>query len=251
LPNIVKDNAICIRRSDYSETSQVVTLFARDSGKVGGLAKGSKRPKNRSFAGGFELLTAGSVVFRTPRSTGLALLTEWAPTETFGHLRSDLAALHHAYYLAELLDRMTEQLDPHPALYEPLLRSLRALANPDGRAAVLLAFEYYLLRVLGMLPNLRQCACGRVPPQRGSVPFNPEAGTLVCGRCDLPVGADLQATAAVRAGFEALRRGPVLGEAAALPARRAVAMSHLLRRYVTHQLGRPLRTLRYLPVAGD
>ena len=40
---LTKDRAICVRVADYSETSQVVTLFARLSGKVRAIAKGSKR----------------------------------------------------------------------------------------------------------------------------------------------------------------------------------------------------------------
>ncbi|MHC4433863.1 MAG: DNA repair protein RecO, partial [Planctomycetota bacterium] len=44
---LTKDMAICIRAVDYSETSQIVTLFARDTGKIGAIAKGSKRPKSK------------------------------------------------------------------------------------------------------------------------------------------------------------------------------------------------------------
>ncbi|MBM4027044.1 MAG: DNA repair protein RecO, partial [Planctomycetes bacterium] len=40
---LTKDQAICLRTVDYSETSQVVTLFARQAGKVRAIAKGSKR----------------------------------------------------------------------------------------------------------------------------------------------------------------------------------------------------------------
>jgi DNA repair protein RecO (recombination protein O) len=38
----IKDTAICLRMVNYSETSQVVTLFTRDSGKVAAMAKGSR-----------------------------------------------------------------------------------------------------------------------------------------------------------------------------------------------------------------
>ncbi|MHC4100282.1 MAG: DNA repair protein RecO, partial [Planctomycetota bacterium] len=52
----VTDNAICIRRWDYSETSLTVSLFLRNHGVVRGMAKGAKRARG-SFEGGIDLLT--------------------------------------------------------------------------------------------------------------------------------------------------------------------------------------------------
>ena len=248
---VVKDNAIVLRRSDFSETSQVATLFAEQAGKVSALAKGSKRPKNRSFGGGLELLTAGAAVLRIPASGGMALLTEWATTDTFAPLRGRLESLYAAYYLAELVDRLTEQLDPHPQVFAALRRSLGSLAAAAPTAPVLLAFEYYVLRVLGMLPNLRQCVCGRAVPDGRTAQFSPDSGALVCGKCDhRPPGRVLPIAPRLREGFEAIRRGPVLAAAEQLPARQADAMSQLLRHYITAVLGRPLKTYRYLPEPG-
>ena len=43
---LTNDHGICIRAVDYSETSQVVTFFARQTGKVPLIAKGAKRQKS-------------------------------------------------------------------------------------------------------------------------------------------------------------------------------------------------------------
>jgi len=243
---IVKDNAICLRRDDFSESSQTVTLFAEHAGKLSALAKGSRRPNNRSFSGGVELLTAGAAVLRVPASEAMALLTEWQLTETFATMRADLPALYGGYYLAELIDRLTEQRDPHPTAYVALHRSLAALGGPTPRASILLAFEYYLLRVLGMLPNFRQCVCGQTVPAGRAAQFSPNAGAIYCGRCERPDGPLLAIAPPLRAGFESVRRGPVLAAAEQIPPRQAAAMSVLLRHYITATLGRPLKTYRYL-----
>ncbi|MHC4155757.1 MAG: DNA repair protein RecO, partial [Planctomycetota bacterium] len=55
---LTKDEAICIRAVDYSETSQIVTFFTRANGKVGAIAKGSKRPKS-AFDGAIEVFSHG------------------------------------------------------------------------------------------------------------------------------------------------------------------------------------------------
>ena len=44
-----KDQAVCLRKADYSETSQVVTLFTRSHGKIPAMAKGAKRAKSSTY----------------------------------------------------------------------------------------------------------------------------------------------------------------------------------------------------------
>ena len=43
---LINDQAVCIRTIDYSETSQVATFFARNTGKLTVIAKGAKRLGN-------------------------------------------------------------------------------------------------------------------------------------------------------------------------------------------------------------
>ena len=76
---LTKDLAICIRAIDYSETSQIVTFFTRASGKIGAIAKGSKRPKS-AFDGPIEIFSHGRIVFTDSNKEKLATLTEFETT---------------------------------------------------------------------------------------------------------------------------------------------------------------------------
>jgi DNA repair protein RecO (recombination protein O) len=51
-----KSLALTLRVIDFSETSQVVHLYARELGRVHAIAKGSKRKKS-AFRGGFDVVT--------------------------------------------------------------------------------------------------------------------------------------------------------------------------------------------------
>ena len=77
-----KDLAVCIRTVDYSETSQIVTFFAKDAGKISAIAKGSKRPKS-SFDGPIELFAHGPVVYTETSKDKLATLTEFQQQISF------------------------------------------------------------------------------------------------------------------------------------------------------------------------
>ncbi len=121
--------ALVVRGTDWSETSRIATLWTREFGKVRALAKGGRRLKS-SFEVAFDLLTVCHVVVIRKPSGGLDLLTEAQVAERFPHLRTDLAALYAGYYIAELLADGTQDYDPHPALFDAAVGTLRGLGGP-------------------------------------------------------------------------------------------------------------------------
>jgi len=181
----IKDQAVFIRLRNYSETSQIVTLFSRSSGKIHALAKGSHRSRGK-FGGGIDLLTAGEILFIPARAeSSLALLTEFDLRESFPLLRRDLLALNSAQYIAELLNLFTEELDPHEKLYDQFIISLRQLEqNKINKTVLLLQFELSLLREIGLAPDWERCyACGRKLPS-GPCYFSSSNSGMICRDCE-------------------------------------------------------------------
>ncbi len=108
-----KDQAVCIGARNYSETSQIVTLFGRSTGCIRAIAKGSRR-RRAKFGGGIDLLTAGDVVvFAARTASSLAILSEFELTEPFTGLRKQMLNLYCAQYAAEMIAEFTEDFDPH------------------------------------------------------------------------------------------------------------------------------------------
>jgi len=185
---LVKDTAICIRVVDYSETSQIATFFARDSGKVGIIAKGSKRPRS-AFDGPIELLSTGRIVFRPGRQGQLGLLAEFEQQEGFYGLREDFLALNSGLFGAELVGRLTGEYDPYPKLFDDylgFLGDLRGCRRKDAILGLLVLFQLSLLREVGLQPVLGACAnCGAEFDQRwNQVYFSSRANGLLCGDCE-------------------------------------------------------------------
>jgi DNA repair protein RecO (recombination protein O) len=147
-----RDQAVCIRHWDWSETSQTVSLFTRASGVIRGIAKGAKREK-APFSGGIELLTRGEVVAIVKPSSELANITAWDLQETFPALRRSLAAFHSAMYVADLTRHALHDRDPHPVLFDALVSALRELDQvPPGLA--ILRYLWTTLVECGYRPEL-------------------------------------------------------------------------------------------------
>ena len=191
---LTKDLAICIRAIDYSETSQIVTFFTRDAGKVSAIAKGSRRPKS-AFDGPIEILSHGKIVFADSNKDKLATLTEFQQQPTLLTLRHNLFAFYCCLFAAELLNGLTDDYDPHPELFKYFLQFLQdaneqqeARDERRGILALLILFQLTILKEIGLQPILSQCANCKAKYEmrdaRYEVYFSSSANGLICRDCE-------------------------------------------------------------------
>lgn len=177
-----KSDAIVIRQVDFSESSRVLTIFTRDFGKISCLAKGAKRLKN-AFEGSLDLLSECRVVF-IHKLSGLDLLTEAQLKRRFQPSPHSLTHLYGGYYIAELLNSLTEEGDPHPQLYEAAGTALAVLSSNDPPELALFRFELIALREIGQLPDFETCTiCQSAIFPTDQSRFWVSASGLICSRC--------------------------------------------------------------------
>lgn len=193
---LTTDIAICIRAIDYSETSQIVTLFTRANGKIRAIAKGSKRAKS-AFDGAIEIFSYGKIVFADPKKEKLATLTEFEQAQAFTPAGDNLFALNCCLFATELLSNLTNDYDPHPELFDSFLQFLKNTNQQQARGtehrdtlALLILFELALLKEVGLQPILNNCVnCkttfeNRVSRIENQVYFSSSANGLVCRDCE-------------------------------------------------------------------
>ena len=145
----LKTSGVALRITEYSESSQIITLWTKDFGKLQGIAKGARREK-KSGGAGMDLLDLCEVVLVKRSPPALNIVTSWRVADGFAGLRTDLKRLYAAMYAAEFVSRATDEGDADPQIYRLLVSFLRALARQGGHAAsdtyrALLRFELHLL----------------------------------------------------------------------------------------------------------
>ena len=178
-----KATALVLRTVDFSESSLVVTLFTREFGKLGALAKGGRRLKG-PFESALDLLALCRIVFLHKSSGALDILTEAKLLRRFRPPGRKLSALYAGYYVAELLDGLTDENDPHPELFDLVDETLVGLAADESVARQVVRFELGMLRLLGHMPMLDRCAeCGEPIAAEGRVAFGLLDGGVLSSRC--------------------------------------------------------------------
>lgn len=179
-----KTEAVVIRTVDFSETSSIVTFFTRDFGKLSTLAKGARRKKS-PFESALDLLARCRIVFLHKSNDSLDLLTEAKLANRLRASEVELPRLYACFYIAELLLNLTDELDPHPDLFDVTIESLRQIEDPAvNYEPVILRYELTTLRETGHLPSLDKCVgCGRGIQPQTRVSFGLLAGGVLCSQC--------------------------------------------------------------------
>jgi DNA repair protein RecO (recombination protein O) len=164
----------------YRETSQLLEVFTENHGRVGLVARGARGPKSK--------LRGLLQPFRP-------LLLSWRETGELGSLSGVEAAggavllsgerVFHGWYLNELLLKLLQRHDLHPALYRIYAQTLEQIAG-DGSEVALRIFEKRLLAELGYALPLDQdydpARQYRFDPESGAIPAGEPGRDAVIGR---------------------------------------------------------------------
>ena len=187
MPGTFKTEAVVLRSIRFGEADRVLHLYSSTRGRLGAIAKGSRRPRSR-FGGRLEPFFRLDLVLHEGRGE-LCTVTSASTVEGHAELRSSGPALGAAARACDAVLRLLDVAEPNPAAYNLLCRYLALLdraeseggGQPTGLEAAL-AFRLKLAMVAGFAPELASCArCGEGD---GLVAFSGAAGGVVCGSCE-------------------------------------------------------------------
>lgn len=173
-----KVEGIVIRTTDYGEANKILTLYTRELGKIGVMARGAKRPKSR-LSSISQLFTHGQFVFQ--KTQGLGVLNQGEMIQSFRDLRGDIFLTAYAAYIVELLDKLTEQHEKNPYLYELLFQTLYYMDEGFDYEVLTRIFEVKMLRVAGI--GLYVDGCAHCSAKEGEFSFSIKEGGFLCHRC--------------------------------------------------------------------
>lgn len=242
---------ICLRRLDYSNTSQVATFLTPDRGQLSFLAKGRLRAPKRGISTGFELLSRYELIYVLRRFSSLHNLTDSSLQEPFRGVRGGVERILCAYYAAELMLNFTAESEPCAEIYALLVETLRRLETGEGLGLSVLLLELGALAHHGACPTFDACAeCGRSLPPTGRRLFSAPHGGPLCPLCGRDAYAKRHAHALPVSGrhlgmLASLARGDDLSSQRPEPAE-IVSAGRVVRFHMRYMLDKELRMWKYL-----
>lgn len=160
---IITSEAIVLHSRKYSDSSNILTIYTPDRGKVSVIAKGSRKPKSKFGSAVMPLGIISATYYYKPGRDlqTLSNAETIAPLrvvgESFDHLTTGLA-------IAESVNATTHADEQNPELYELLKKSLIALNSAKQNTyAYFVWFTLQLADVTGFMLDLHKCAQTQLP----------------------------------------------------------------------------------------
>lgn len=147
---------IVLRTFPLQEADLIVSFFTRDQGKLRGVAKRARRPKN-SFGSGLERLSQVKMFYFQRENRELANLDSCDLIQSQFGLMGEYGASIALDYLAEVSENLLPPAEPSERFFRLLLAMLEHLrSNPvHGVWPVVNYFSLWAVRLSGFLPDLR------------------------------------------------------------------------------------------------
>ncbi len=151
--------AIVLRTWPFREADLLVTLFTRQQGKVRGVAKSAMKSRKR-FGGALEPMTHVRAHYAEKPRQELVRLDSFEIITSPLAEPVDYARATGLAFLAEVLDELLPDHDPHDAVFRLTLTTLEHLRT-DSLWLPVTYFSLWITRLMGWLPELTRCVeCG-------------------------------------------------------------------------------------------
>ena len=150
LQHSYSSEGIVLARKNYGEADRIISVFSKDKGRIALIAKGTRRPKSRK-RGHIEVFNRFK--FQAVTGHGLDIMTEAEVIDDFRQVRGSLRKISLAYYLMEVIGRITHEGEGNTGVYDLLLESLEKLKVAKLLKKLRLDFLNNLLIILGYWPQ--------------------------------------------------------------------------------------------------
>ena len=155
--------AFIFRTYPFKEGDLIVSFFTRDQGKLRGVARRARKPKN-SFGSGLERLSRVTMSYNQRENRELVNLNSCDVLESQFGLAGEYGANLALDYIAEVSENILPPNEPSERFFRLLMAVLRSLHdNPAGGVwPAVNYFSLWAVRLSGILPDLRVSAESRL-----------------------------------------------------------------------------------------
>ena len=173
---IFRTEAIVLRNMDYRETSQIVTLFTREMGKVTVMAKGARQAKSQFGSTLQPLSHIQAVVYHKP-TRDIQTLGETSHLSLFSGIGAGLEKLTIGMQLIELVYSVVQVEEENELVFRLLLETLNQLNYTDAHIENIWPFfQIQVANMLGFQPYIQKSDVESITDQHGYLAL--ETGAL-------------------------------------------------------------------------
>ncbi len=180
---LLKTRAVILRSQRWGDADRIITVYSGQHGKIRGIARGARRMKSR-FGGMLEPFSLVDLTLFYKTVDALGQISQIDLVRNFKAMREDLGVMAAAGKMTRMIEFITVDRDPNPAMFETLVRGLELLRPNTDVALTTLLFLIHVLGQTGFRPQIDHCTeCGKQAETAERQWFSPRLGGMVCQKC--------------------------------------------------------------------
>jgi len=149
-PHSFSSEGVVLARRNFGEADRILVLYTKNLGRISLLAKGIRRPKSKK-RGHVEVFN--KIRLQAVSGRGLDLIIEAEVVEDFKEIRTSLKKISLAYYIAEVIGRITHEGEENIEVYDLIVDTFERLKTMKLLKKLRLEFVTQLLILLGYWPK--------------------------------------------------------------------------------------------------
>lgn len=173
---LARAEVLVLRKVRYGDNSFILTTYSRERGELSFIVSVSKKSKNGLRSANFQILTLLELVYYDKQKGDLKRLKEARPLVAYQRIPYEPVHSSIALFMAEVLQHVLREEEPHPAVFDFLKEALLHLdALREGWGKYHLSVLMHLSRLLGFGPeqpsgtfayfDLQEGKYSQAPPQ--------------------------------------------------------------------------------------
>jgi DNA repair protein RecO (recombination protein O) len=185
MAEITKNEAIVLRKTNFSETSLIVQLYTKEHGKISAMIKGARSSKSK-IGSKVDTLNWIEVVFYNKEEKELQLVTQANLVNYFQFIKSDLDKLKYASAICELIIKLVPEKDANEKLFRGVTKMLSLINQQSSDHDFLFTqFLIFFIKEIGFELSFSKCPkCSNEIKLEENNAFSFSDG-VICGNCNM------------------------------------------------------------------
>lgn len=184
MTEITKNEALVLRKTNFSDSSLIVQLYTKEHGKISAMIKGARSSKSR-IGSKVDILNWLEIVFYHKEQKDLQLVTQANIISHFPNIKSDLEKLKYASAVAELILKLVPEKDANEKIFRGVTKILTLIDREDSQPILnFTQFFIFFIKEIGFELSFTNCSsCGNEIKNSDQNAFSYTDG-IVCGNCN-------------------------------------------------------------------
>jgi DNA repair protein RecO (recombination protein O) len=183
MSELIKTEAIVLRKLDYGDTSRIIHFFSEEFGKITAIVKGARSSKSK-YGLILDTFNHVQIILYKKDTRDIQLIKEADLINHFAFIKENLERIQFASAIIELLSYLTVEHEPHKKLFSGTVKALELINNINKDFKLIFAkYFIFFIREIGYAISFDSCSlCSNKINNDDSAAFNFASGIL-CKNC--------------------------------------------------------------------